>query len=85
MRSLITGGITVDYADFEAFQAMVKFLEKHYFRTYSDDIVALLGDLRLLEDGPTADPADGKIGQIACKKLDLKHHPNTNNPVRLNA
>jgi hypothetical protein len=41
----------------QAFQAMVLFLERHYERTKSDDIGALLGDLQLLEDGDTADPA----------------------------
>jgi len=41
----------------QAFQAMVLFLEGFYERTESDDIGALLGDLQILEDGNTADPA----------------------------
>ena len=41
----------------QAFQAMVFFLESLYERTESDDIGALLGDLQILEDGNTADPA----------------------------
>ena len=41
----------------EAYRSMVVFLEMHYARTNSDDIGSLLGDLILLEDGSTADPA----------------------------
>lgn len=41
----------------QAFRAMVYFLERHFERTKSDDIGALLGDLLVLEDGMTADPA----------------------------
>ncbi|AUM95028.1 hypothetical protein ACFLKB_04845 [Clostridium sp. FAM 1755] len=41
----------------DAFRAMVLFLEKFYERTSSDDVGALLGDLQILEDGTTADPA----------------------------
>lgn len=40
-----------------AFKAMVTFLEGYYERTKSDDIGSLLGDLILLDDGRTADPA----------------------------
>lgn len=40
-----------------AFEAMRLFLEAFYERTKSDDVGALLGDLRLLDDGKTADPA----------------------------
>ena len=36
---------------------MVLFLEEFYNRTQSDDVGGLLGDLILLEDGSTADPA----------------------------
>lgn len=43
--------------ELEAFKAMVYFLEKYYQRTASDDIGSLLGDLQLLQDGGTADPA----------------------------
>ena len=41
----------------QAFQAMVNFLEGYYERTKSDDIGSLLGDLQMLNDGNTADPA----------------------------
>ena len=41
----------------QAFKAMILFLEHHFNRTQSDDIAALLGDLQLLDDGLTADPA----------------------------
>lgn len=40
-----------------AYKAMIRFLEKYYERTNSDDIGSLLGDLQLLSDGSTADPA----------------------------
>lgn len=41
----------------QAFEVMVLFLEEFYNRTQSDDVGGLLGDLILLEDGSTADPA----------------------------
>jgi len=41
----------------EGFAAMRQFLEDYYEQTHSDDIGALLGDLQILEDGMTADPA----------------------------
>lgn len=41
----------------QAFEAMVLFLENFYEHTKSDDVGGLLGDLILLEDGSTADPA----------------------------
>ena len=43
----------------EAFQAMVKFLEKYYQLTKSDDIGALLGgmDRSFWNNGKTFDPA----------------------------
>lgn len=41
----------------EAFDAMVDFLTAIYERTRSDDIGSLLGDLQVLSDGTTADPA----------------------------
>lgn len=41
----------------QAFNAMVKFLEAYYERTSSSDVGGLLGDLRILNDGSTADPA----------------------------
>jgi len=41
----------------QGLKAMSKFLEKFYKRTSSDDIGSLLGDIQLLKDGCTADPA----------------------------
>lgn len=41
----------------QAFKAMVLFLENLYERTKSDDVGGLLGDLILLNDDITADPA----------------------------
>ena len=43
--------------DRQAFEAMVLFLESFYERTNSDDVAVLLGQLMILEDGETADPA----------------------------
>ena len=41
----------------QAFEAMSLFLEGFYERTKSDDVGGLLGDMILLEDSTTADPA----------------------------
>ena len=41
----------------EAYLAMFEFLVQLYERTQSDALGALLGDLSLLPDGTTADPA----------------------------
>lgn len=41
----------------EAFKSMHCFLEKYYEQTSSDEIGVLLGEMRLLEDNSTADPA----------------------------
>jgi len=41
----------------EAFKAMCCFLEKYYEQTSSDDIGSLLGEMQILEDQSTADPA----------------------------
>ena len=41
----------------QAFDSMIKFLEGYYERTSSDDVGSLLGDMRILKDGGTADPA----------------------------
>ena len=41
----------------QAFDAMRDFLERHQRRTGSDDIASLLGDLQMLADDLTADPA----------------------------
>jgi hypothetical protein len=36
---------------------MLKFLERHFEQTGSDDVGALLGSANLLDDGRSADPA----------------------------
>lgn len=41
----------------QAFRSMRLFLEKYYQETHSDDVGSLLGDLRELPNGSTADPA----------------------------
>lgn len=41
----------------EAYLAMYEFLVELYQRTQSDELGSLLGDLSLLPDGTTADPA----------------------------
>jgi hypothetical protein len=41
----------------QAFKSMQCFLLKYYERTGSDDIGSLLGDMQLLKDLSTADPA----------------------------
>lgn len=41
----------------QAFNAMRKFLEMYYERTLSDDVGSLLGDLNMITEGETADPA----------------------------
>jgi len=40
-----------------AYQKMMAFLDRYYDLTHTDEIGALLGSMRLLEDGKTADPA----------------------------
>ncbi|WP_090685956.1 hypothetical protein [Paraburkholderia phenazinium] len=41
----------------EAYLSMFEFIVELYQRTRSDDLGAMLGDLSLLADGTTADPA----------------------------
>ena len=41
----------------EAFRVMTCFLEKYYEQTSSVDIGSLLGEIQILEDEKTADPA----------------------------
>jgi hypothetical protein len=41
----------------QAFNIMKQYLNSFYHKTKSDDIGSLLGDIWLLEDGLTADPA----------------------------
>lgn len=40
----------------EAYKAMICFLENYYYRTLSDDIGSLLGDMQLSDSGDTWDP-----------------------------
>ena len=49
-----------------AYLAMLAFLEAHYNRVQSDAIGSLLGDMSLLEDGGTADPAVWQEWLNAC-------------------
>lgn len=53
----------------QAFKAMVLFLESFYERTKSDDVGGLLGDLILLKDGTTADPAAWDDWMKCVKKV----------------
>ena len=41
----------------QAFNVMRLFLEAYFERTESDDVGSLLGDLQILEDGKSSDPA----------------------------
>jgi hypothetical protein len=56
----------------EAFAAMSLFLEDYYEQTHSDDVGALLGDIQLLEDGMTADPAVWEDWLACVDKIKLK-------------
>ncbi|MCY9517149.1 hypothetical protein [Paenibacillus apiarius] len=47
----------MNITELNAYKAMVIFLEQYYERTKSDDIGSLLGDLIMLNDGTTGDPA----------------------------
>jgi hypothetical protein len=44
-------------SDVQALRAMQLFLEGYFERTKSDDIGSLLGDIQLVADRETADPA----------------------------
>ena len=52
----------------EAYLAMYSFLESEYKLTKSDEIGGLLGDLSLLQDGSSADPAAEQQWSEAVKK-----------------
>ncbi|MCB8836874.1 hypothetical protein [Aurantimonas sp. VKM B-3413] len=41
----------------QAYRAMFEFLKRHWERTGSDDVGALLSDLQLFDDGIPGDPA----------------------------
>ncbi len=59
----------------EAFNSMRLFLEEYYKRTSSDDIGSLLGDLILLADQTTADPAAWEDWMDCVKKVKEKEYP----------
>lgn len=56
----------------EAFKAMCCFLEKYYEQTSSDDVGSLLGEMQILEDNETADPAAWHDWLDCVKKIKLK-------------
>lgn len=61
----------------EAYKSMQSFLDAYYFRTYSDDIGALLSGLMLLGDDLPADSAawhdwEEAIEKALNKKVDMK-------------
>lgn len=56
----------------DAFLAMTYFLEEYYSRIGSDDVGSLLGDLIILEDGITADPAAWQDWIKCVKKVEEK-------------
>ena len=43
--------------DKQAYAAMFYFLKQIYYRTRSDDLGGFLGDMSILQNGSTADPA----------------------------
>ncbi len=49
--------MTINLTEKEAYAAMFTFLEQLYNWTKSDDIGGLLGDMSILPNGDTADPA----------------------------
>lgn len=53
----------------QAFKAMILFLEEFYSRTNSDDVGGLLGDLIILDDGSTADPAAWRDWEKCVSKV----------------
>jgi len=58
----------------EAFNAMRLFLEEYYNRTSSDDVGSLLGDLILLREERTADPAAWGDWMDCVKKIERKEY-----------
>jgi hypothetical protein len=52
-----------------AFDAMRMFLEGYFERTHSDDVGALLGDLRALPDGNPIDPAAWADWQACVRRV----------------
>ena len=68
MKTLIMKTLTVQ----KAFAAMGLFLENYYEQTQSDDIGALLGDIQLLEDGMTVDPAAWEEWLVCVNQVEMK-------------
>jgi len=68
--------------DKQAYAAMFRFIEERWERLKSDDLGQLLGEMSLLQDGSTADPAikgewqravdyalrGGEAGQLELKR-----------------
>ena len=50
----------------QALLAMFRYLERHYERTQSKDVGAILGGLSLLPDGKCLDPAAAQDWAEAC-------------------
>lgn len=58
----------------QAFMAMDCFLKKYYKRTESEDIGSLLGDIQLLQQTKTADPAAWDDWLVCVAEIkNLKH------------
>lgn len=55
----------------QAFKAKVCFLEDYYYKTSSDDLGSLLGDMQLFEDGSTWDPTIWNDWIIALENREL--------------
>ena len=53
----------------EAYKSMVNFLEKYYWRTNTDDIGGLLGDIILMDEGITADPASWHVWLESVERI----------------
>ena len=56
----------------EAFRAMTCFLEKFYEQTSSADIGSLLGEIQILQDEKTADPAAWEDWMNCIQKTNQK-------------
>ena len=57
----------------ETYEAMIAFLERHYELTKSEDVGGLLGSMRLLDDGVSADPAMGSDWQQAIETMQARN------------
>ena len=60
--------------EYEAFEAMIFYLEENYHKTQSDDLGAFLGDLLHHEYGETADDAAWEKWQECLQQVQpIKH------------